>query len=330
VRIGVTIFADNTTTLAPEAVDSAGHSYKPNAFNVTRSYINIAGTVNSMFTFRITPDIARETSTTSALSGSSVFRLKYAYGQVLFDKWTGRFTETWLRFGQVPTSFLDGRDPIYRYRFQGTTMPERDGLLVSADTGVAFHTRLSDRADLQIALLNGEGYQKAEVNNEKALQTRVTFRPAPNSAPAFMRAFRAGVFCDDDHYMRDADRKRLILSATFEHPRLNAGADLVRTRDAATPVATVADGRGWSVFATPFFARKGKGPEALLRMDRLTPDRIKGEQRRRWIGGLSYWWTPAPGGSMAVMLDFEQLTVVHQLTPQPQQRRLTLHMLVTF
>ena len=61
IKVGATIYVDYTYTAAPKATDADGNEYHPNAFNVTRGYININGKVSHIVAFRITPDInARE------------------------------------------------------------------------------------------------------------------------------------------------------------------------------------------------------------------------------------------------------------------------------
>src|SRR5438477_11639279 len=85
-KVGATIFADYTR--GNQIAD---------AFNVARAYINITGNLNHWLSFRITPDVTRETGSGSSLSGSQNFRLKYAFGQFNLDDWATR--GTWLRLG---------------------------------------------------------------------------------------------------------------------------------------------------------------------------------------------------------------------------------------
>lgn len=333
IKIGSTIFADATQILEPSAVDTAGETYRPNAFNVTRAYVNVTGSFNPVFSFRVTTDIAREQSTGDSLDGSYLVRLKYAFAQFTLDRWTGRFTDTWVRVGLAPTPFVEGRDAVYRYRWQGPLMPEREGLISSSDVGVTAHTSFPNGyGDAQVSLINGEGYQHPEVNNQKALQGRVTVRPLVHAGSEFLRSVRLTAFYDHDHYMRNADRKRGFYGFTYENHRANLGAEIVRSRDAVTPTAPVAEGRGWDVFVTPFFKEKGHGPEALLRYDHWTPDAAKPDLKERVVLGVSYWWTPrgVAGLSAAVMLDYESVTVSHALVPVPDQRKLVLHSILTF
>jgi hypothetical protein len=232
----------------------------------------------------------------------------------------------------LPIPFVDGHEAIYRYRFHSALYPEREGLLPSADYGIGVHTSFpGGRGDAQINVMNGEGYTKAETNDKKSFQGRVSVRPASASAPAWARSVKLHAFYDHDHYMFDADKKRLLVSATVEHKHVNARLDLMTSRDELTPTSPLAKGKGWSVFVTPFFKEKGKGPEAFIRLDRFTPDDLKAEQRRFDVVGLAWWWPPAGTGSAAaLMLNYEQQTFAHSLTNQPQQRRLVLRTLLNF
>ena len=117
-RAGGTIFADYTWQAEPKATDSDGNSIHPNAFNVTRAYINITGNISHLISFRITPDVVRVGSVSLPNNGGNVdlpgvtgtltYRLKYAYGQLNFDdlgntamhdvaQWRG----SWLRLGML-------------------------------------------------------------------------------------------------------------------------------------------------------------------------------------------------------------------------------------
>ena len=44
-----------------------------------------------------------------------------------------------MRFGIQQTPYVDFKEGIYRYRFQGTIFAEREGFLSSSDAGVSFH-----------------------------------------------------------------------------------------------------------------------------------------------------------------------------------------------
>src|SRR6266852_5418470 len=227
IRIGAVIYPDYTYTLNPETTDGAGNTIHFSQFNISRSYINITGNISHIVAFRITPDVARETSTFSNLVGSLEFRIKYAYAQFNLDDWMTK--GTYARFGIQQTPWLDFAEGIYRYRFQGTMFVEREGYFASGDGGGSFHYQLpSNYGVVHVGVFNGENYNKAETNDQKALMVRATVRPFATQAPV-LRGFRATLFYDGDHYVQDAERTRLIAGLSFEHQYLNAALEYLDT-----------------------------------------------------------------------------------------------------
>lgn len=303
-KLGATIFADYT--YQPEPVTSS--------FNVNRAYINFTGTLNKRIAFRVTPDVARELGGGSSLSGSQQFRLKYAYAQLNLDEWTSK--GSFVRFGMQQTPYLDYVDGVYRYRFQGTTYVEREGYLSSSDTGVsARYVFPAEYGDVHAGFYNGEGYNKAEANHEKAMQVRATLRPLPKSRLG--KGLRATVFYDGDHYSEDVRRERLVGQVSYEHARVNAGVDVLSTQDRGV------EGSGWSAFATP---RLGKGWELLLRHDRTRPDRESSVERTRNIAGVAYWLPNLQKATAAVLVDRDALSV----TGKDDETRYGVKLLLVF
>jgi len=284
VKVGATLFADYTSQTAPDA------------FNVSRAYINVTGNLNKNISFRITPDVSRESGSGSSLAGSQQFRLKYAFAQYTVDRW-------WIRLGMQQTPLIDATEAVYRYRFQGTLFPEREGWLSSSDTGASVHYNLpGERGDVHAGIYNGEGYSKAEANDQKALQVRATYKP--------LKGVRTTLFVDADHYAAGAKRTRLIGQVTYESKRVNAGLDLAKATDRDT------DNHGWSVWATP---RLGKGWELLLRHDD-TP------ARSRNIAGIAYWVPALQKVTCAVLADVDTLSQ----DGKPRDNRIGLKLLLAF
>jgi len=270
VKIGTTIFADYTQTDA---------ATPPDAFNVSRAYINIMGNLNDRISFRVTPDVARETGSGSSLSGSQTFRLKYAFAQFALNK------STWLRAGVQQTPLIDYEEGIYRYRFQGTTFVEREGFLTSSDAGISAHlSGLGDRAEVHAGYYNGEGYAHTETNDEKALQIRGTWR--------WSKSVRTTLFVDEDHYAATAKRQRFVGEVTYESARGNAGVDVLRADDKGV------SSNGWSAWATP---RLVNGWELLLRHDS-----VASQDHERTIAGIAYWMLNKGKLQSAVMLDYDR------------------------
>jgi hypothetical protein len=324
VRVGMTLYTDYTFTKQPATADADGNVIHPSSFNVSRSYINVTGNVSHLVAFRITPDVARETGTGSTLNGSMVFRIKYAYAQFNLDDWMP--AGSWARLGIQQTPWLDFAEGIYRYRFQGTMMPEREGYLVSADAGASVHTAFSgNHGDMHVGYYNGENYNKFETNDQKALQLRGTFRPFPMGG--IWRGLRVSGFAVLDHYVRDGSRRRLIANATFEHKYVNAGVEYVGTGDQTSVSARRVDGRGYSIWATP---RSPNGLEALLRYDRMEPDTENSARRTRTITGVAYWFPHQGSVSAALLLDLDRATFEGFTPAQPTHSRLAVHGLVSF
>jgi hypothetical protein len=338
IKVGAVVFYDWTSTRTPKSTDAAGNAIAPNAFNVARTYINVTGNVSHRVAFRITPDITRETTPGGSLNGNLVFRLKYGYAQFALDDWTGAWKQSYVRAGIQQTPFIDGEESVYRYRFQGTVFAERDGGLSSSDAGVSFHTALPDGyGDVHGGVYNGEGYSKAEANDQKSFQLRGSFRPMPRGS-ILARGLRFTAFVNRDHVIRGAERSRAIGSVWYEHPRVNAGFDFITGVDRSLPAAARIESRGWSAFVTPFLNEKGNGLEGLVRYDSFQADtaaRFEGAvpTRNRLIAGAA-WWFPHPSGpaTAALLLDYERVTFDHAMASAATaaQRRVAVHGLINF
>lgn len=337
-----TIFADYTYQADPKTKDSDGNTIHTSGFNLARAYLTLTGSVSHWVSFRVTGDVTRETlsgapaGTTLSTNNSLEYRLKYAYGQINFDDFLTR--GSWIRFGLQQTPFIDYEEGIYRYRFQGQVFVEREGpggsgsFLVSSDNGASTRVVLpANYGEVHVGVYNGEGYQNPESNDQKAYQVRVTVRPMPDIAIA--KGLRISGFYDGDHYVRHAKKDRFVANATFEHPYINAGIDYLDAKDqnasAAKPEVTA---RGWSAWATP---RTPIGVEALLRYDDLEPNTGVSGHKRRYIGGISYWFPVTKAGIAAALLaDFEEVRYkdfpIGNALNKPTERRLALHTLFNF
>jgi hypothetical protein len=339
VRVGGTLFADFTKTYAPTIVDNGGATVAPSAFNVTRAYLNVTGQLNHLFAFRITPDVARETGAGSSLAGSETFRLKYGYAQMNLDDWLWR--GTFVRGGMIQTPYVDFEETVYRYRFQGNTFPDREGYMTSSDYGVSVRTLVPrGYGEVVAGVYNGEGYTRADPNDQKALEIRGTLRPFPSSN--LPRGLRLTGFYSGDHSVKGAERRRSIALLTFEHRFVNLAWSYLDAVDQASPAAPRVPSRGQSFWITPRLPIGGlpvappagqvRGAiEGLFRYDRLEPNRVQSGLKQRLIAGAAYWpRMRAAGVSAAFLLDYEQVTYRDFEPVRPEERRLALHMLVAF
>jgi hypothetical protein len=325
IKVGVLIFADYTVQQQPRVQDTDHNDVMLSAFQIGRSYINVTGNITRNISFRLTPDVARETGVGSSLNGSYTFRLKYAFAQWGFDS---HMTQgSFARFGIQPTPWIEFIDSVYRYRFQGQTFEDREGFLSAADVGASFHYSLPRQyGDIHAAVFNGETYARPEVNDQKSVQLRGTVRPLPSQT--VLRGLRLTGFWDHDAYVRNADRRRAIVGVTFEHPHVHAGFNYLATKDQASAAVTATDARGWSAFVTPI---TGRGWEGLLRFDRLEPDtQVSARTKHRTIAGVAYWFAQRGTVATALLFDIDNLTFEGFATSQPTQRKFALHAMVSF
>jgi len=339
VRVGVTIFADYTYQDAPKITDSDKNSVHLSSFEVRRAYINVTGNVSDWVTYRVTPDLAARLATTTTATGlpagasvtastnydgSAVIRLKYAYGQVNFDKVTTH--GTWVRFGQHQTPFLAFyEDNMYRYRWQGTLFEEREGFLSSSDVGLSGRFVLpNDYGDLHVGYYNGDTYTRAEVNDQKAFQIRASLRPLPKRG--VVKGLRVHVFYDHDSPVKGGSRERTIAFATFEHEHLHLGFDYLWTKDRSSVTKPEVQAEGWTLWATP---RTSFGLEALIRYDHFKPNKNVDAVKSRIIAGPAYWLRVKAPLAAAVLVDYEQVKYDAALA-KPNEKRFEIKTLLNF
>jgi hypothetical protein len=326
-NVGATIFGDYTYVDSPTSKDADGNLIHPSSFNISRAYINFTGNLNHIFAFRITPDVSRETNSTPSLSGSQLFRIKYAYLQVNLDDWATK--GSWVRAGVTQTPYTDYTEGIYRYRFQGSIFAERTTGLVSSDAGISGHYNFNGNyGDVHAGFYNGEGYAKAETNNEKAFMVRGTVRPLPLGGP-FLKGLRLTGFVDEDHYVQGAKRERTIGQVTYEHPLVNAGLDVLRAKDRTSATKSQVSAKGWSIWVTPKLGTSGW--EALVRHDDYLPnDAIHSQKQKRDIDGIAYWVPNLGSKAVAVLVDRDSLKRSGLTPAAPNATNYEVKMLVSF
>lgn len=325
VKVGGTIFADYTYTETPKSQDAAKNTINANAFNVSRAYLNITGNINHMISFRITPDIARETGSGASLAGSNEFRLKYAFGQLNLDDWTTK--GSWLRFGLQQTPWIDYEEGIYRYRFQGPVFVDREGFLTSSDYAFSGHWNFpGNYGDVHAGFYNGDGYNRVEANDQKAFQVRAAVRPLPLGGTA-LKGLRFALFYDGDNYLKDAKKQRFIANVTYEHPVVNAGFDYLDAKDRTLPTSAQAHAKGWSAWVTPKLPHNF---EILLRHDDLKPNDATNLKRKRDIAGIAYWLPARSGVTTSLLVDYDSLKQDNYSPARPDTTLYGIKLLVNF
>jgi hypothetical protein len=327
IRAGTTIFIDYTIQPQPKGTDVDGNEFTQNQFNVQRAYLNVTGQINHIVQFRVTPDIARETTTGSALLGSYTYRLKYAYANFVLDDWMNR--GSYARFGMQQTPWVGFIDDVYRYRFQGPTFEDREGILSSSDFGATFRYNFpGNYGDVHTGFYNGDNYNRLELSDQKAFMIRASFRPLRQNA--VFRGLRINGFTDLDAYVQNAERHRTILGSTFEHQYVNAAFNYLWTKDQTRVANPELDGRGWTAWVNPKQGATSTGWEGLLRYDRLEPNTDADSVRGRLIAGIAYWFPHQGSVTTAMMFDFENVTNDDFVPVRPDERRYAIRMLINF
>jgi hypothetical protein len=227
-------------------------------------------------------------------------------------------------------------------------LADRAGYFASADAGASFHLNFpSNYGDIHVGVYNGESYNKAEVNDQKAIMVRATVRPFATLAPV-LRGIRATVFYDGDHYLANAERTRAIGQLTFEHRYVNAGFECLSAKDQTSALANTVNkaSNGYGIWVTPKAPRAdGSSFEGLLRYDHQTPDDRTGafasvstapsttttfnsQKQNRLIAGAAYWFPHQGSVSTALLVDYDGQTFTN-ITTKPVHA-VAVHALINF
>lgn len=324
-NIGATIFTDYTYQDSPKIKDADKNSVNFSSFNVARAYINVTGNLNHLVSFRITPDIARDTASGSSLNGSLNFRLKYAYGQLALDDWTNK--GSWLRLGIQQTPWVDYAEQLYRYRFQGTVFADREGFLSASDAGFSGRWVFpGNYGDLHAGFYNGENYNHAETNDQKGFMVRGSVRPLPLGRA--LKGLRITGFADQDRPVENGKRERHIGQVSLEHPYVNAAIEYLEATDKALSTSASVKAKGWSAWATPRLGLSGW--ELLLRRDSLEPDSSQAQKRTRNIFGIAYWIPDLTRVTSAILFDYDSLQRTGVTPAVPNATNYAVHVLISF
>jgi len=265
-----------------------------NAFDVTRSYIDLRAQLSNRVRARFTPNVKRVTD--ASLTERLGVGLEYAYLQVDVTPRSG------LAFGLHQTPWLEFEQGINRYRVQGPLFAERLKLIPGpSDIGASFRTT-SDRTDIHVGVYNGEGYGQTELDRRKSVQGRVTVRPS--SSDSMLGDLRVSGFYSYGWYAAGRPRNLAIAMGSYEHPHVVATAQYLYARDNPFVAADV-ERRGLSLFGE---GRQGTtGWAGLGGVDFIDPDASNAtDSRRRYLVGGAHW-SQWGRGRLGVVISLEQV-----------------------
>jgi hypothetical protein len=164
-----------------------------NSFDVDRTYLNFFFSPTDALTFRVTPNIYRQFSSTSGVklgstsatgsteNGNLVLRLKYAY--VDYNKPFAHskvFGKDKLTFGQQQQPLTDWEEGLYGYRFVNLT-PWNYLSLSSTYPGIKLHGPImfngKQYLDYEVGAFNDQSFHAYETGDKKQVMARLSYYP---------------------------------------------------------------------------------------------------------------------------------------------------------
>jgi len=254
----------------------------PNAFEITRAYLDVRASVPGGIGLRLTSDVFRVSDNTSNDNGSLGLRLKYAYAT-----YTPEGSPLTFKLGLIHTPWLDWVEGMYGYRMQGTMPMERNGYFNSADVGAGVDGAWGNqKVNMQVGLYNGEGYHGVG-DGRKDIAGRVSVRLLSSDDNGSRGGLRITGFGQYGKPTTGGTRFRAIGMLSYHTHRFTVAAQAAAAADSVAASTTLAKSRlfaGWGVYRMP------DSPVALLaRVDVHDPNvDAGGDITTRVIGGVSY------------------------------------------
>ena len=203
-------------------------------FFLGRAYLTVETKVLPFLSARMTLDANQDLAGDGR--GDMELRIKYAFGKFHFPDWRA-FRKLNLEAGIVHMVWLDFEEHINLYRMRAPMFMERSGIFNSADFGATFAGSFGDnmeeyaklvnskysarRGSFALGVYNGGGYHGVEVNSNKALEGRFTFRPLPESFAGLQISglFIVGDGNIDDEGQEPPDWETFNIFGSYEHRR---------------------------------------------------------------------------------------------------------------
>jgi hypothetical protein len=257
--------------------DTANHA---NKFDVTRAYVNVIGKLAGGLTARITADIFTNADSSRA------YRIKYAYAA-----YTPRHSPLTFKVGEIHTPWLDWEEALWDYRMQGTMALERNGFVSSADFGAGVDgTWGPDKVNMQVAIVNGENYNKGTGDQRKDVMGRVSVRLRASDDSSRVGGLRVTAYGQYGKPTGGGARQRWLGMVSYKSRQVTLAAEAAITRDSAT-AAPERNGHVYSAFGVYRVPRTKAA--AIARMDVFHPQAGSVTDRQtRYIAGVSYQLTP--------------------------------------
>jgi hypothetical protein len=278
-------------------------------FALNRAYLTAEADILPFLSGRITLDTNQDLEGDGR--GDMEVRLKYAFAKFDFGDWR-IFHKLNLEAGIVHMVWLDFEEHINLYRMRSPMFMERSGIFNSADFGLTlggalgpelneeYRERVNSKysarhGSFAVGVYNGGGYHGVEVNSNKAVEGRLTYRPLPDNLPGLQVSGLAivgeGNLAGESEETPDWNTYNLYVS--YEHARGVATAQYVRGKGNQKGTWTEPDDpaeatsfSGWALFGELRFGphwRTSGGYDRFIRRPG-TDDR----SFKRLYGALAY------------------------------------------
>lgn len=256
------------------ARDVAGAADKrhPNSFEATRTYVGLNAELHQQLAAAIVLDAGRIKplkevsldSTAMELSSKSDSRFVVFVKKAKLDI-RDLPAKHKVSLGIIGTPWIDFVDKVWGHRYIDKSLTDRRGLLSSADLGVSISGKPAALVNYEIAVVNGEGYDKVSEGKEKQVAGRLTLMPLANGSAAVK-----GLSVSLQGALEPMPGDDLWVAGGLLHytqARVRAGLELARGRERKHRAMENAA----SLFATVFPVADFKG-KVVARVDAVDPD----------------------------------------------------------
>ena len=218
IRVGATLFPDYTVQHRAE-----DHRRRRQHVTAQRVQHRAAPTSTSPATSRTSsrsgsrPTSPARPAPGARCNGSHTYRLKYAYAQFNLDDWMRARLVGALRHA------ADAVGRLHRHRLPLPVPGHRpsrirEGILSSSDVGATFHYNFAGNyGDFHGGFYNGDNYNRAEANDQKAFMLRGTVRPLPHACRRCGACASPGSTTTTPTSRTPSGAARIV-GLTFEHP----------------------------------------------------------------------------------------------------------------
>src|SRR3989441_12542757 len=189
-----------------------------NNFAITRASVNVIGRFSGGVYTRVTADIYRNIDPSAA--GSLSYRLKYAYAA-----YTPTGSPVTYKVGQLHTAWLDWEEALWDYRVQGTMALERgfmtgtgaqSGYVSSSDFGLGADGKWGpDKVNFQLAVVNGENYNRSPGDKGKDVQGRFSARVLDTDDSSRVGGLRVTTYLQYGKSNGGGTRKRFLRKVSY-------------------------------------------------------------------------------------------------------------------